>query len=122
MADITFTSPLLEKDLTVYATAGDRRTLLAVAKKNKVPLPFECEDGECGSCLIEVVHLENKSMGQALTDKERHVLVAAGKLTKAEIADAEEKDLSPKYRLACQYIVRDEPILVKFSGEPGVTL
>jgi len=29
------------------------------------------------------------------------------------------EDVAPKYRLACQYVVRDQDILVKFSGEPG---
>ena len=32
MANITFTSPRMKKDVTVYATAGDTQSLLAVAK------------------------------------------------------------------------------------------
>jgi ferredoxin len=123
MANVTFSSPLMEKDLTVYAVAGDTHTLLKVAQKNKIPLPFECEDGECGSCVFEVVYLSDKPrLGQALTEKERATLLGAGKLTKQEIQDAEVSDMPPRYRLACQYIVRDEDVLVKFSGEPGVTL
>ena len=58
MADVTFTSPKMAKDLMIYATAGDCHTLLAV---------------------------EN----------------------------AELKDLLAPWRLACQYIVRDEDILVR---------
>jgi ferredoxin len=38
MANVTFTSPRMQRDLTVYAVAGDTHTLLSVAKKNKVPL------------------------------------------------------------------------------------
>jgi ferredoxin len=121
MGNITFSSPLLPKDVTVYAIAGDTHTLLKVAKQHKIPVPFECEDGECGSCVIEVTELSDKPfMAQSLTEKERATLVAAGKLTKAQIEEAHLTDRPPPYRLACQYIVRDEEVLVKFSGEPGV--
>ncbi|WP_045226859.1 2Fe-2S iron-sulfur cluster-binding protein [Methyloterricola oryzae] len=120
MGNVTFSSPLLPKDVTVYATAGDTHTLLKVAKQNKIPVPFECEDGDCGSCVIEVSELNKPFMAQSLTEKERATLLAAGKLTKAEIEAAVVSDKPPKYRLACQYIVRDEDVLVKFSGEPGV--
>lgn len=119
MANVTFSSPLLHKDVTVYAVAGDRGTILSVAEKHKIPIPFECRDGECGSCLVEVVTLTGKTMGSMLTDKEKATLKALGKITAAEIAEAETNDVMPKYRLACQTIVRDQDILVKFVGEPG---
>jgi ferredoxin len=119
MANVTFSSPLLHKDVTVYAVAGDRGTILSVAEKHKIPISFECRDGECGSCLIEVVTLTGKTMGSMLTDKEKSMLKSLGKITPAEIAKAETDDVAPKYRLACQYIVRDQDILVKFAGEPG---
>ncbi|MBI5750959.1 MAG: 2Fe-2S iron-sulfur cluster binding domain-containing protein [Hydrogenophilales bacterium] len=122
MATITFSSPLMEKDITVYAIVGDtQQSILKLAKKYKIPLPFECEDGECGSCVVHVTSLENKPrMSQALTEKERHTLVAEGLITKQELKDAEINDMPPAYRLACQFIPRDEEILVRFSGEPGV--
>jgi ferredoxin len=112
----------MEKDLTVYAVAGETaHSVLKLAKKNKIPLPFECEDGECGSCVIKVTSLENKPrMSQALTEKERHTLVAEGLITKQELKEAEVSDMPPAYRLACQFIPRDEDILVRFSGEPGI--
>ncbi|HEY3327541.1 MAG TPA: 2Fe-2S iron-sulfur cluster-binding protein [Novimethylophilus sp.] len=115
MANITFSSPKMKKDLTVYATAGNCSTLLAVAKEHKVPIEFECENGECGSCPVEVVILANKQpMGMHLTEKEKTVLKLAGKITKQQIEDAELKDIPPPWRLACQFIVRNEDILVKF--------
>jgi ferredoxin len=122
MAIITFSSPIMEKDLTVYAVAGTTdKSLLKLAKKNKIPLPFECEDGECGSCVVHVSSLEDKPrMSQSLTEKERHTLVAEGVISKAELVDAEVNDMPPAYRLACQFVPRDEEILVRFSGEPGV--
>lgn len=115
MADVTFTSPAMPKDVTVYATAGDTRTLLSVAKEHKVPIHFECENGECGSCACQVTVLSDKTpLGIALTEKEKTVLKLAGKITDTQIHDAEVKDLPPPWRLACQFIVRNEDILVKF--------
>lgn len=115
MANVTFSSPRMKKDLTVYAVAGDTKSLLAVAKANKVPVDFECENGECGSCAVEVSVLSgNTPMGVALTEKEKVVLKLAGKITKEQIAAAETSDLPPPWRLACQFIVRNEDILVQF--------
>ena len=115
MAIVTFTSPRMKKDVTVYAVAGDTHTLLSVAKTNNVPLDFECENGECGSCCVEVSILSDKApMGVALTEKEKTVLRFAGKITAQQIEDAETKDVPPPNRLACQFIVRNEDILVKF--------
>ncbi|MBI5259827.1 MAG: (2Fe-2S)-binding protein [Burkholderiales bacterium] len=115
MANVTFTSPRMTRDITVYAVAGDTHTLLSVAQKNKVPLEFECQNGECGSCLIQVSLLSDKApTGVALTEKEKTVLRFAGKITKEQIADAETHDRPPPWRLACQFIVRNEDILVTF--------
>ena len=115
MANVTFSSPRMLKDITVYAVAGDTQTLLSVAQAHKVPLEFECENGECGSCLVQVSLLSSDTpYGVALTEKEKVVLRFAGKITKDEIAAAETSDIPPPYRLACQFIVRNEDILVRF--------
>jgi len=115
MANITFSSPKLKKDLTVYATAGDTRTLLSVAQEHHIPLDFECENGECGSCAIQVTVLANKQpLGIHLTEKEKTVLKLSGKITQEQITAAETNDVPPPWRLACQFIVRNEDILVKF--------
>jgi ferredoxin len=113
MANITFSSPKMKKDLTVYATAGDTSTLLALAKEHKIPVDFECENGECGSCAVKVTILANKQpMGMHLTEKEKTVLNLAGKITKDQIQEAEVNDIPPPWRLACQFIVRNEDVLV----------
>ncbi|MGA8171693.1 MAG: ferritin family protein [Methylocystis sp.] len=118
MANVTFSSPVLSRDVTVYAIAGDRGTVLAVAKAHKIPIPFDCQDGECGSCLISVKHLgQNPKHGIALTEKEKEILRQLGKITKAEIEAAEVNDMPPRYRLACQTFVRNEDILVSFEGD-----
>jgi ferredoxin len=113
MANITFTSPAMSKDLTVYAAAG--ATLLSVAQKNRVALHFECENGECGSCAVQVSVLSGKQpLATHLTEKEKVALKLAGKISKEQIADAELKDIPPPWRLACQFLVRDEEIVVRF--------
>ena len=118
MANITFSSPVMAKDVTVYAIAGHRGTILAVAKANKIPIPFDCQDGECGSCLVEVKNMTpERKHGIALTEKEKELLRQLGKITREEIVDAEVNDMPPRYRLACQYFVRDEDILVTFEGD-----
>ncbi|NNM50940.1 MAG: 2Fe-2S iron-sulfur cluster binding domain-containing protein, partial [Pseudomonadales bacterium] len=121
MANITFSSPRMAKDVTVYAVAGDRGTILAVAKQHKIPIPFDCQDGDCASCLVEVSHLNAKTKyskyGIALTEKEKEVLKQLHKITKEEIYEAEVNDMPPRYRLACQCFVRNEDILVRFEGD-----
>lgn len=49
MANVTFTSPAMPRDITVYAVAGDRGTLLGLAKAHRIPIPFDCQDGDCAS-------------------------------------------------------------------------
>lgn len=121
MANITFSSPKMERDVTVYAVAGDRGTILAIAKANKIPIPFDCQDGECGSCLVEVKHLDPMvRYGVAITEKEKEMLKQIGKITKAEIEDAEVNDMPPRHRLACQCFVRNEDIMVSFEGDETV--
>ena len=118
MANVTFSSPVMARDITVYAVAGDRGTILAVAKAHKIPIPFDCQDGECGSCLVEVKHLSpSQKCGIALTEKEKEVLRQLGKITREEIENAEVNDMPPRYRLACQCFIRQEDILVSFEGD-----
>lgn len=120
MATIYFSSPIMSKNKKIDAVAGKRDTLLGVAREHAIKIPFECEDGECGSCLVKVTHLDGERIkGITLTDKEKNVLKSVGKLSKAEQERAEVKDLPPTYRLACQMMVTDEDLLVEFTGEPG---
>ncbi|MGO9546967.1 MAG: ferritin family protein [Rhodomicrobium sp.] len=121
MANVTFSSPVMPRDITVYAVAGHRGTILAVAKAHKIPLGFNCQDGECGSCIVEVKHLAPSAIhGIALTEKEKELLRQLGRITREEITAAEVNDMPPRYRLACQCFVRDEDIIVSFEGDPTV--
>lgn len=118
MATITFRSPVMAKELTVYGVAGARGSILALAKAHRIPIPFDCGDGECGSCVIEVTRLDSgEKMGINMQEGEKEVLRQLGKISAVEIENAEVHDIPSRYRLACQYIVRDEDILVCFGGD-----
>lgn len=118
MANVTFSSPVMAKDVTVYAIAGHRGTLLSIAKAHKIPIPFDCGDGECGSCLVEVEHTNpTVRYGIGLTEKEKEMLRQLGKITPEEIEKTEVNDMPPRHRLACQCFVRDEDIRVRFDGD-----
>ena len=120
MATIYFSSPIMQRNRKVEAVAGDRTTLLGVAKENNIKIPFECEDGACGSCMVKITHLDgDRVKGVMLTEKEANVLKSIGKLSKHEEERANLKDLPPTFRLACQAVVTDEDLLVQFTGEPG---
>ncbi len=116
MALITFSSPEY-RDKTVYAVAGSHtETVLKIARENKIPIAFQCEDGECGTCAVQVSSVDDKlqRMGGPLTEKEKKVLHENGKISKAELEQMIVDDLPSHWRLACQMIVRDEDILVQY--------
>ena len=115
MALVTFSNPA-QKDKTVYAVAGSHTdTILKIAKEHKVPINFDCEDGECGSCLVRVTSIDGKErMGGPLTEKERGVLLNLGKLSRGEVERMSLDDIPSEWRLACQMIVRDEDLLVEY--------
>jgi ferredoxin len=115
MALVTFSNPDY-KDKTVYAVAGSHtETVLKLAKEHKVPVHFDCQDGECGHCVVRVSSIDSKDrMGYHLTEKERTVLKELGKLTQEQIDQLSVDDMPSEWRLACQMIVRDEDILVEY--------
>ncbi|MCG5516908.1 MULTISPECIES: 2Fe-2S iron-sulfur cluster-binding protein [Ectothiorhodospira] len=116
MPNITFSHPDY-KDKTVYAVAGSHtETILKIARENRLPIQFDCQDGECGTCLVRVTHLgKTKPKGGPLTVKEQTVLQELGKLTADEIEQMSVDDFPPAWRLACQMIVRDEDLLVEYG-------
>lgn len=110
----------MDRTVTVDAAATDRPTLLSVARARRVPIPFNCQSGDCGSCMVRVEMISLGRMPVApLTDSEHLVLTAARRLTTDDIAAAERRGMSPKVRLACQYRLGDEAIAVMFESELG---
>ena len=60
MALVTFSNPEY-RDKTVYAVAGSHtESLLKLARENKIPINYECQDGECGTCLVKVSSVDQK--------------------------------------------------------------
>ena len=114
---ITFTNPDY-KDKTVYAVAGSfTETVLKIAKTNKIPINFDCGDGECGSCVIKVKYLNDKTpMGYHLEEKEKKILRELGKISKEKLEQLVNDDLPSEWRLACQFIPRDEDVLVEYEA------
>lgn len=114
---ITFTNPDY-KDKTVYAVAGSfTETVLKIAKTNKIPINFDCGDGECGSCVIRVKYLNDKTpMGYHLEEKEKKILRELGKISKEALEQLVNDDLPSEWRLACQFIPRDEDVLVEYEA------
>jgi ferredoxin len=119
MANITFSSPL-HKDKTVYAVAGShKQTILQIAKDNHIPIDFSCGDGECGTCLVKVTHVDKaKTFGHPLTEREVTVLKDLGKITKAQIEEMRVTDVCPtQWRLACQMVLDNEDIIVEYPSK-----
>jgi ferredoxin len=114
---ITFSNPGY-KDKTVYAVAGSfTETVLKIAKTNKIPISFDCGNGECGSCVIKVKYIgKNGPMGYHLEEKEKQVLRELGKVSKEDLEKLIVDDLPSEWRLACQFIPRDEDVLVEYQA------
>lgn len=120
MVKIRFTSEGVDKTITVDVAPGERPTLLAVARNAGVPILFNCEAGDCGACLV---HVDTHSTGQRgvapLTENENLLLQTMCMLTAKEIEAAEREGVPPDVRLACQYVLRDEEIVVYFERHLG---
>lgn len=93
------------------APAG--RSLLAIALEHGVPIPFTCDGGACGACLVEVKPIGAPVPVAALTEAEAFLLDAMGKGPSATNGAAAPSS----WRLACQYVVRDESVAVYFAAE-----
>ena len=120
MATIRFVAAGIDKTIRVSIAPGERRTLLAVAKDFGVPILFNCESGDCSAC---VVHVETHAAGPRplapMTEKEKFLLPAIGLLTESEIEAAERLGMSADVRLACQYALGEEEIVVLFNNTLG---
>ncbi len=55
-----------------------------------------------------------RAQGRASDRKGKTVLVLNGKLSKSDLEQISLSDIAPKWRMACQYMILDEDILVEF--------
>jgi len=113
MGTVTFLAPPFQDQFVVH-TAFHGRTLLSLARKFRVSLRCTCRKGACGTCAVKVAVLHPRSEPHTvrLSAEEKAVLYQAGKLTREQYESETLADSPPLWRLACQYIVRDEDILV----------
>jgi ferredoxin len=97
-------------------------TLLAVARAHNVPIPFNCESGACGACLVDVRRRDGRPLqGSAPTESEALLLKVLGAASAGAIDAARHGGTSPAQRLACQYVPggSDEDLVVTFASHLG---
>ena len=116
MGTIRFVAPGFSETIRLDAGQCAGRTLLAIARDHGIPILFNCEAGGCGACIVHV-EVCGKDPDPELTFEEAFFLQAIGKLR--EGLEAGRADGRRRFRLACQYAVGEEDIIVDFTNEFG---
>ncbi|MBZ0090841.1 MAG: 2Fe-2S iron-sulfur cluster-binding protein [Burkholderiales bacterium] len=116
MSAVTFLNPSLKDKVKVDITPGAQSTLLSLALASNIPLRCQCKSGNCGVCAVKIVPKRGQALAHQirLAKFERAVLYLAGKFTQKQYESDVLSDWPPLWRLACQYRVADEDILVAF--------
>ena len=114
MGMVTFLAAPFRRQHVLRVQAGGWRTLLNLARRLDLPLRCQCQAGACGTCAVKVAVLRpgNGGPGVRLGAEEKAVLYRAGKLTREQYESDTLPASPPLWRLACQYVVWDEDILV----------
>ena len=110
MASVIFCGFGKEKDGRVVTKNGE--ILLRVAAANGIMIPKECEEGECGSCVVKVEELTDEKQTHYMEEKELNKLIEMGLLSKDKAEELNQSTTQSSFRLACQCIIRGD-ILVK---------
>lgn len=114
MASVTFLKPDLSEPLTVEVRSQEKRTLLSLLTQLKLFDPETCDRQRCGKCAVKVVPRPcgAKLRPVCLDSYEKSVLFKVGKLSREQY-EARLVPASPSlWRLACQYVLRYEEIIV----------
>jgi len=116
MAEVTFLSLKMSDRVTVNVETGRGRTLLSLMREFRIPGYCRCEEGKCGSCAVKVVPRRSQAEAKSVTlnNQEKRALLKRGKLSRQQYEENTIADMPPLWRLACQYVIGDEPILVAF--------
>lgn len=114
MYQVTFKEELTGHGRDRGFRASPADVLLALAKNHNLNIPFDCEDGECGSCAVMIEEVGEKS-AHHMTERELDTLIRENIITKAEADEAIEKDEMTKVRLACQCKVWADIIVKPFK-------
>ena len=112
MGSVTFLGMQLDDRVIVEFKSGS--TLLDIAIKNRIPLPCDCMKGNCGTCAVKVVSMQKQVRMIRLTDRERDLLKQARNLSDVQYCARALPDRPPLWRLACEFKVTDENIMVAF--------
>ena len=112
MGTVTFLDPpFLGQSVSRFAPYG--RTLLHLASSLNLGLQTECRMGRCGACAVKVAVLGAFSACRMqLGEIEKTILYKAGKISREQYESNSIAGSKPVWRLACQYVIRNEEILV----------
>ena len=113
MAKVIFMGFDKEKDGLYHAAIGE--PIVRLAKEKGIPVNFECQDGDCGSCLIHYENIEDTEPTSYMEDKELDKLVELGVLDPKIAEHCQQFTVSPKIRLACQALVKGDVIIKPFE-------
>ena len=114
MGNVTFLGMKLADRVRVDVARDAGGSLLDLALEHHIPLPCDCMRGNCGACAVKVAPLGCKTSMIRLSDRERYLLLTVGKITKKQYHATSLPDHPPLWRLACEYRVADEKIMVAF--------
>jgi ferredoxin len=112
MAKVIFMGFDQNKDGLYFAAKGE--PIIRLAKENGIPINFECEDGDCGNCLIKYENIEDAEPTNYIDDKELDKLIELGVLKSKDAEHCQQFTISPKVRLACQTLVKGDVIIKPF--------
>ncbi len=114
MGNVTFIAPPFDVERVIKLEPRNCATLLALAREVPWPAHKTCGQGLCGACAVKVVYRDpaRAAARVVLSAGEKTLLYRAGRLTDAEYRARDISVYPALWRLACQYVVEDEDILV----------
>ena len=114
MARVIFMHFKEETDGVYNAKIGE--PLTRVAKEAGVPLTLDCQDGQCGSCLVNVENLADEEPTSYMEDLELDKLVELNAITEKEANTCQQYTIAPKVRLACQTLIKGDILVKPYKG------
>ncbi len=114
MGKVTFIASPFDVEHVIRIEPNCPATLLSLARRFPWPAHKTCGQGLCGACAVRIVFRDRERAPARviLSPDEKTILYRAGKLTDAEYRAADIPAHPAFWRLACQYVVEDEDILV----------
>ena len=114
MGSVTFIAPPFDVKRVIHVGSRRYATLLSLAREVPWPAHKTCGQGLCGACAVKIVFCDRARAATrvSLGPDEKTLLYRAGKLTDAQYRAADIPAHPALWRLACQYVVTDEDIIV----------